>query len=193
MTNKSKLTLENCAGHNIVIDERFNNINRWTFLGMQAFEARSFLLLSEKTYKAPENPSMDELLTQQALFRSFIISYAKCFSSAGKGRIKLEKSKVYENKDDLAIIHEKIMELRNKFAAHSDTSELEEGVIDTQEYEDHYRIRNLYTLALPTNEYDNYRKAITTLDEYIIIGVNKALDSLERQLGKKILNQSSDL
>lgn len=180
-----QLTQTNIPG--LRTDARFDNLNRWTFLMMQAFEARSFLTLAESTHIVHPKSSMDEVLTQQALFRGFLLSYTKCFASTGKGRIKLDSAKVYEQKVHLLPVHERIVDLRHKFAAHGDTSGLDEAVMSIQELDDHFQISHLYSVANPGDEYTDYTKVIDELDNYIVSGINKAVDSLERQLGKKIV------
>jgi hypothetical protein len=184
-----RLAQTTIPGREIQTDARFDKINRWTFLMMQVFEARSFLSLAESTHQVHQKSSMDEVLTQQALFRGFILSYAKCFASTGKGRMKLDQSKVYEKKAVLLPTHERIMELRHKFAAHSDASGLDEAIITIQELDDHFQISHLYSIANPLNEYSDYTKVLDELDNYIVLGIDKALDSLEKQLGKKIVVQ----
>ncbi|MFJ2384302.1 hypothetical protein [Pseudomonas protegens] len=174
------------------VDTRFDNLNRWTFLMMQAFEARSFLSMAGSKHQMHTMASMEDLLTQQALLKGFLLSYAKCFSSTGKGRIKLDPAKVFKNDQKLIPTHGRIMTLRHEFAAHGAASGLDEATISVQELDDHFKIRHLYALAIPLDEYNDYTDAINALDNHIVIGVNKAIDSLEQQLGKKIVLQSQE-
>lgn len=62
---------------------------------MQIFESKQFLELAENTHKVHERSSLDEVLTQQGLFRAFLLSYGKCFSTSGKGRSSLDPNKVF--------------------------------------------------------------------------------------------------
>lgn len=175
-----------------LVDARFDNLNRWTFLMMQVFEARSFLSMAGSKHQMHAMASMEDLLTQQALLRGFLLSYAKCFSSTGKGRIKLDPAKVFKNDQKLIPTHDRIMTLRHEFAAHGAASGLDEATISVQELDDHFEIRHLYALAIPLDEYSDYTDAINALDNYIAIGVNKIIDSLERQLGKTIVLRPQD-
>lgn len=131
---------------------------------VQTFEARRFLTLADSTHCVHPKSSMDEILTQQALFRGFLLSYTKCFASTGKGRIKLDPAKVYGQKEHLLPVHERIVHLRHKFAAHGDTSGLDEAVMSIEERDVHFQISHLYTVANPGNEYTDYRKVIDELD-----------------------------
>lgn len=101
--------------------------------------------------------------------------------------MKLDPKNVYSQSVDLMDIHDRIMELRHKFAAHADASGLDEAVISVQEREDHFQVSHLYSVANPLHEYADYRRALDILDEHVVAGVNNALNSLEGQLGKKIL------
>ena len=103
--------------------------------------------------------------------------------------MKLDPKRVFGQSPELAKSHDRIMELRNKFAAHADTSDLDEAVINVKELDDHFEISHLYSVANPLDEYASYRKVIDVLDEYVINGVNSALNSLEKQLGKSIVLQ----
>ncbi len=171
----------------IDIDKRFGIMDRWTFLMMQVFEAKAFLDLAEDTQMVHPRFSMEEVLTQQALFRAFLLSYGKCFASSGKGRSSLDQKKVFAGKEELLPVHDRLMDLRHKFAAHNDVSGLDEALIDVEEHEKEFVFSHRFAIANPLNEYGDYRKAVAALEEYIVDGTNGALNSLERQLGKKMV------
>ena len=170
----------------VEIDPRFWIMDQWTFLMMQAFEAKSFLELAENTHRIGPKSSMEELLTQLALFKAFLLSYGKCFAAAGKGRSKLEEKHVFVDKSELLPIHHRIMALRNTFAAHNDMSGLDEAVLDIEETEEEFILSHRYAFAIPLNEYEEYKKCIAVLEEYLIDRTNKAMSSLQKQLGKAI-------
>lgn len=153
---------------------------------MQAFEAKSFLDLAENTHKIYPRPSMEEILTQLALFKSFLLAYGKCFASAGKGRSKLEANEVFKEHNKLVPVHERIMALRNSFAAHNDVSGLDEAVIDIVETDAEFILSHRFAFAIPLNEYQHFRECLTVLEEYLVDRTNKALNSLEKKLGKPI-------
>lgn len=153
---------------------------------MQAFECRTFLDLAENEYQVHPQSSLPELLTQQALFRAFLLAYGKCFTSSGRGRSSLDAKKVFANDTIALAVHERLMDLRHKFAAHNDISGLDEAFIDVEEHPDKFVIAYRYAVANPMNEYGNYRKALGVVEEYVLIQTNRALDSLEVRLQKKI-------
>ncbi len=87
------------------VDPRFQSLTRWSFLMMQIFECRTFLDLAENDHQVHPQSSLPELLTQQALFRSFLLAYGKCFASSGKGRSSLDAKKVFSGSEELSEIH----------------------------------------------------------------------------------------
>jgi hypothetical protein len=79
------------------------------------------------------------------------------------------------------------MDLRHKFAAHNDVSGLDEALIDVEEHENEFVFSQRFAIANPLNEYGDYRKAVAALEGCVIEETNSALDSLERQLGKRMV------
>lgn len=173
------------------IDSRFCELNRWTYLMMQVFEARTFLELSETTHQVHPQSSLSEILTQQALFRSFLLAYGKSFVASCKGRSSLDSKNVYAGSKAELDTHDRLLELRHKFAAHSDVSGLDEAVIEVSETDREFVVSHLYSLANPLNEYDSYRDVLNLLEAYLIKKVNKHLDSLQTKLGKTITVKES--
>lgn len=168
------------------MDSRFQPLARWSYLMMQIFEARSFLDLAEGTYQLHPKSTLSEILTQQALFRSFLLSYGKCFASSGKGRSSLDANKVFAGKPESFEVHRRIMDLRNKFAAHNDVSGLDEAVIEVEERSDEFLIGHRYSFGIPMNECASYKTALAVVEEKLLVQINKALDSLEARLQKKV-------
>lgn len=168
------------------IDKRFGRLNRWTFLMMQVFEAKRFLDLAETTHSVHLGSTFDEVLTQQALFRAFLLAYGKCFAASGKGRSSLDPGKVFGTDKGALETHARIMDLRHKFAAHNDTSGLDQAVIDVHESESEFVISHSYAIANPLHEYAQYRNAIEVLEGYVVTQTNRALSSLEKELGKPV-------
>ncbi len=153
---------------------------------MQVTEAKEFLRLAETTHMVHAQSTMAEILTQQALFRGFVLSYSKCFTSSGKGRASLDASKVFKTVPKCLPIHERILLFRHKFAAHGDESGLEEALIAVREDTDHFMIQHLYSIANPLNEYAGFRETLDVLESYVVDGVNKNLNRLQQELGKPV-------
>jgi len=153
---------------------------------MQVFESKKFLDLAETTHAIDQNASLDEVLTQQSLYRSFLLAYGKCFTTSGKGRSSLDARRVFGSNTHMRSVHQRIMELRHRFAAHNDSSGLDHAVIEVEELEREFVITQRYAVANPLHEYADYKKAVQVLEEYAVDQVNKAIASLENKLQKKV-------
>jgi hypothetical protein len=116
-----------------IAGSRYKHLNNWMHLGIQLFEAKSFLELAECTGGLGVEKHMDETLIQQSLFRSFVLSYAKCFTSSGKGRSTLDRNNIFSNQESLPEYHDRIMDIRHKFAAHSDVSDIDRAILVVRE------------------------------------------------------------
>ncbi|MCG8599441.1 MAG: hypothetical protein MI807_04805 [Verrucomicrobiales bacterium] len=169
-------------------DPRFIHLNRWSFLMMQCFEAAEFLgfAKAEGDGSTDAESKMRNVLRQQAFFRSFLLSYGKCFASSGPGRASLDPSKVYAGMAEILKTHNEVMKFRNKFAAHSDESGLDEAAIRVTEFKDRFEISHVLSVLTPMGNHSKYTDLLDALDIYIITQLNKHLDSLEFKLGKKI-------
>ncbi|MBP2848139.1 hypothetical protein [Dickeya oryzae] len=153
---------------------------------MQAFESKNFLELAETTHCVHQKSTMPEILTQQALFRCFLLAYGKCFTSSGKGRTSLDPKNVFATSPELKTIHYRIMELRHTFAAHNDESGLDDATIKVKETSKEFVISHFYSVATPLNEFKDYKLTIKKLEEYIITKANNQINFLEKKLNKKI-------
>lgn len=167
-------------------DSRFDRLNAWTYLIMLLDESQRCLDLSEKYNSLASIDTMEQVLVAQSLFRTAIICYGKCFASAGAGRITLDKKQVFKGEKELRVAHEHMIDIRNSFAAHNDNNNIDIAVIATKENTREILIKHTYTLATPLNEYNNYRSVISHCSEYVVLGINKYLDRLQRDLGKTI-------
>ena len=183
MKQLANANVENSSG---TPDARFQVLARWSFLMMQLFECRTFLDLAETTHYVHSKSTLVEILTQQALFRSFLLAYGKCFASSGKGRSSLDAKKVFSEQQDLLSVHTRIMDLRHKFAAHNDESGLDQAIVDVEERQDKFVIAHRYAVANPLHEYEPFRKAVGVVEEYVVAQTNRAIDSLEKKLQKPI-------
>lgn len=129
---------------------------------------------------------MEQVLVAQSLFRTSIICYGKCYSSAGVGRITLDKNKVFKGEDKLKALHDHMVNIRNSFVAHNDENNFDIAVIAAKETDEAILIKHTYTLATPLNEYNDYRSVLSHCSEYVALGINKYLDRLQKDLGKLI-------
>jgi hypothetical protein len=167
-------------------DERFSQLNRWTHLMSQAFEAKALLHLAETTHVIREESSLEELLAHQALFRSVLLAYGRCFVQSGRGRSSVDSRKVFEGQEEARQTHERIMQLRHKSAAHNDKSGLNDAAINVEEFEEEFVVSQRYAFALPLHEYSRYRACIEVLEKYIVHQMGRNIASLEQTLNKKL-------
>jgi len=98
-------------------------------------------------------------------------------------------SKVFSTTPELIPIHERIESLRHEAAAHNGQSGLDLSGIDVSEHDSHFQIKQSYAIALPLNEYAEYKKAITQVDEYVVDELHRSKESLSRTLGKPIITE----
>ena len=165
-------------------DVRFKYVNQWTYLLMQLTESKKSLEL----LKNNKDEDLDSIYLKQALFRSYVISYAKNFSSSGKGRITLDKKEIFKEQKERLATHEEVMDIRNKFVAHNDFSDRDIAVLAVKEEEDVIFIKHTYsvTSGVTDTEYDAYKDLVEFVESSVIRKLNKALDSIQESEGKLV-------
>ena len=167
--------------------DEFEKLSGWTNVAMNLLDAKNSLLLSKKS-KQMENLSKEEEFTiANGMFKNFIMSYGKCFTSSGKGRISLNPKEIYSTKPDLIEIHDRIMDSRNKYVAHSDEENGHDIAISyTEENENEITLATTYTTLIPFGLYDSFIEVIEFCEQQVILKLNKKLDKIEDKIGKKI-------
>ena len=164
---------------------KVNALKGWICLMNQVSEAKIFIDIAQQKFGLTKNSSLTDLLLQKSLFNSFILAYSKCFTSSGKGRIKLEATSVF--KDDHIKIHKRIITLRHEYVAHNGLSGLDEASIEIEEQDSLLKFKTFYEFSIPMNEYKDYLKALKTLEEYIVIKTSSLVKSIEQESGKTVL------
>lgn len=162
-------------------------LNNWTYLGMFLHEASRSIVLSEEFKKKDTLPEMDEMIKAHALFKNAILSYAKCFSSSGNGRISLDANTVYSNDAKLKAVHERIMEIRNTFAAHNGLNNMDVSIIATYEQDNEIVLAQTYTISTPLSEFEDFKSAIDHAQTWVIENFNKKIDKIQERIGKTIV------
>jgi hypothetical protein len=170
----------------VLADARFDRLNGWTYLGMLLHEARQSIDLSAKCNAMATLDTMEQVLLSQALFRNVIIGYGKCYASAAAGKVMLDRNSVFKGQDALKAKHDRMIFIRNSFAAHNGENDVDTATMAVKEDSEEILIRHTYTLGTPLNEYDDYRQVLDHVQEYVILAMNKYLDRLEKDLGKRI-------
>ncbi len=167
----------------------FVHLKSWHGVVFQAHNAQYALSkLESHEHKRGDLSNIDE---QQALFAFFVVEYGKCFASAGIGQVTLYARNVFAGNARAEAAHGKILTHRNRLVAHNGGSELVRHTIAVKEERDRFDVRHFTTTAMPYDELAGFQEALETLTQFVIVKMNKHLDSLETKLGKVVrLNES---
>ena len=168
-------------------DEQFNDLGNWTYLGIFLHDAARSIALSERFNEKDKFAEMDDVILAHGMFRNFILSYAKCFSQSGSGRISLDARQVFKGQEELLAIHNRVMEIRNTFGAHNGLNDIDVSIIATEEQTDKVILAQTYTLLTPLGEFGDFKKVISHAEEWVVITFNRKVDKLQERLGKTIV------
>ena len=83
------------------------------------------LLINPKS-DSPRVKNIEDKEIVIGLYRAAVTTYAKCFN---QGKERLISLQIADVENELRPIHNRIISIRNTFTAHSDTQELEKGVV----------------------------------------------------------------
>ena len=171
----------------IIADNDFEKLNGWTIIGMQLFEAKTSLQLCEKIKEYKNISKIEELILSNGIFKNFILSYSKCFSSSGKNKISIDANDIFSQKENLKNNHTKILEIRNKYVAHNDDENgFDIAIAFKEETEEEIKLAQTYTTVIPYGDFNLYKEIIEYCENKVIRKVNKFADKLEKKIGKKI-------
>jgi hypothetical protein len=121
-----------------------------------------------------------------ALLSSFVITYARCFASSGKDRVKLDANRVFAGTPITRLAHDRIMTLRNKLIAHNAETDLIRTTMAVKE-KPRILISHLITLGIPADELDSFSQALYQTEAFVELSLNKLLWRMEGDLGKQII------
>jgi len=176
-------------GYKSFDDIRFVRLRKWTFLRAQLNEAKIFINLIDRKTTDTKDKTTNSVLTQQAFFRSFIVVYAKCFTSAAKGRAALDNKNVFKQADEsIEKAHNRIMELRHKFVAHSDISNIEIAKIAHKETKNDVKLKGVYLIRIPLDELGSFMSTI----EHVLTFVTEKYKSDADNIGK-VINKNIEI
>lgn len=171
----------------LIADSDFEKLNGWTTIGMQLFEAKTSLELCEKIKEYKNLSEIEELVLSNGIFKNFILSYSKCFSSSGKNKISIDANDIFSQSQDFKKNHTKILEIRNKYVAHNDDENgIDIAIALTEETEKEIKLAQTYTIVIPYGDFKLYKETIGYVEQKVILKVNKIADKLEQKIGKKI-------
>ena len=161
-------------------------LRRWISLMQQVHEAKHYIERTEALAHPHLMQTFDEIWGVLLAFRGAIIAYAKCFAKVGPGKIKLEERSVFANRPELVDQHHRIMDLRNKYVAHSDKNEMESTFIVPIDTPTELVIHLQYGLSFPFDRMYELRELIKHLDGHVVDGLEKHVRGIERKIGKSV-------
>jgi hypothetical protein len=143
---------------------------------------------SQEIFLKGSNPDRvcenSDLIPMESIFVTIIMMYAKCFDeSSNRRKIKLSKDFLKGADEEIKNNHEYLMEIRNKFLAHADDTELEN-------YDVLIGIHENGNIAIKLSP-DNY-KVMTgeAVEEKNIIPL---IDEILKRVEKKIVKLSENM
>lgn len=168
----------------------FLKLRSWHAVLFQTHSAEHSLtkLMSRTTSRG----SLEDAHEEQALFSNFILQYSKCFTSGGKGQVTLDERRVFAGSDSEFVIHKRILEIRHNLVAHNGNNDLVKANLAVREEADRILVRHFLTFAMPKNELPSFKSALGILSNFVVISLNKHLDSLQEKFGKPVLLGNED-
>ena len=162
----------------------YERLSQWTHMLMQCVSARaSFERLNRETVRLGD---INEVLEDQAFFVAGMMTYCRCYGQSGLGVPTLDAKQVYKGSPEGMGVHERLISIRNSVAAHTDQSDLVRLTLAAREEGDRILIRHLSTSALPLNEITDFLEAVEHTSHFVSVSLNRYLDHLGSNLGKRI-------
>lgn len=162
----------------------YERLSLWTHVLMHLFNAQKNF---EWVRDHPEVPGdINNVLQQNAFFIAGIMAYGRCYASSGRGIPTLDAKQVYAGSEDGIAIHQRMIDLRNKIAAHTDESDLVRLTLAVKDETNRIIIRHLSTNAMPTKEIPDYLEAVAHTSHFANKSINNHLNYLEKRAGKTI-------
>lgn len=153
---------------------------------MQVHEARYYIDRAFVLGRPDQFQSLDGILEFLVYFRGALNSYAKCFVSAGTGRMRLDESRIFGTDANRMTQHARLMELRHKYAAHCDSNEFESASISEQESTSELALRLQYQFSFPFDRLYELRDLISRLETYVVDHQARHVAGIGRQIGKHV-------
>jgi hypothetical protein len=161
-------------------------LHRWISLMQQVYEAKHYIARAEELGHPHLLLDLDTILEFILHFRGALNSFGKCFVNSGPGKTTLKEAVVFSTKPELLEWHERIMELRHKYVAHSDDNEIEKTSFEPTDTPSELLIRLQYGYSFPFDRLYELRGLIQHLEGYIADGLKKHVSGIERQIGKPV-------
>jgi hypothetical protein len=134
--------------------------------------------------------NMGKEITLVSLWKSAIITYARCFTGSEDGcKTKLEAKECFKGAEHLVPLHTSLMEIRHGYVAHRGNNEFEEIVLvmivdKLQPKEVNYITRSLRAGTTLFPKLLEQLKLIEYLKQHVQQRIDKQLRKLENYIGK---------
>jgi hypothetical protein len=117
----------------------------------------------------------------EVMWYGIIITYSRCFTQS-KGRLTTLSKEIFEDAPDIALIHNKILDIRNTFVAHRDDTEMLISTITLAVASDgiHSYIFEAQRTRFLESDLDNY----ITLFEFLIPILNAKIEREKSKIAK---------
>ena len=185
-----KQAIQNLQGTDLkdysLTNEDLNILSGWTYIAMFLVEAKTSLLLSENKNKEGMFTEMEQVVLANGMFKNFILSYSKCFSSSGNGKISLDAKEIFSKRPDLLVTHEKLLQARNTYVAHNDENNFEVSILMTSENKNEIILAQTYTIMMPLSDFKSFSETVEFCEEQVVLKFNKKIDKIQVKLGKSI-------
>gem|GEM_PF-6182386 len=170
----------------VISDDETKYLSSWGAISMQILEAKECLNFSKKFGDKKPFEKFEDFVLANAMFKNSILSYAKCFSSSGIGKISIDANEIFKNNSSLRKVHDDLMDIRNKYIAHNDNNDFEFAVVLQKKVENAVILSHTVTYKTPINDFDKYFELFEYCSNFIINQVNKKADKIEKRLGINI-------
>lgn len=162
------------------------NFKRWVFVMQHIHEATFYVGRAEELGHPHLFVSYDAILDFLGYFRNALNSYAKCFVTAGKGRIRLDSSEVFKYKSDLIAKHQRIIDLRHRYVAHSDANSFESTEMLEIQREEELILHLQYGISFPFDRLYELRELIRYVELWIVDKQQVLIKKVARETGKPV-------
>jgi len=162
------------------------SFGRLIYLMQQIHEASYYIKRAEEVGHPHLWQSYEAILEFLVYFRGALNSYAKCFVSAGPGKIRLTSNTVFSNDKSKIEQHNRLIEIRHKYVSHSDENEFE-SISITEETSEEELILNLqYGISFPFDRLYELRELIRFVELHIVDRQASHVAAIEREIGKVV-------
>ncbi|MDO9413221.1 MAG: hypothetical protein Q7T81_11680 [Pseudolabrys sp.] len=165
----------------------YERLSNWTFVLWQLLFTKQALqqLIAAK----PEQYDKSNFYQLYSQFNAMIVTYGRCFATAGSGIKSLDAKQIFRDRPDLKKHHARMMEIRNGVVAHTGNHELARATIGVKEDATKITVRHMLTPIMPHDEYQNFLEVVIYVELQAVILVNKYIGHLESKFQKTILVQ----